>query len=112
MSFVKNDADCSTRPMLIFCSTSEESIVAEQERIRPYSKAIGQQHRMFKKEYDFTGYCLIIYDAPAQSDVKIIDSSIYSSLPNTSLGQDNSLGWGKSENLGRDSSLGWEKEKT
>ena len=31
---------------------------------------------MFKKEYDFTGYCLIIYDAPAQSDVKIIDSSI------------------------------------
>ena len=107
MSFVKNDADgCSTRPMLIFCSTSEESIVAEQERIRVRSKAIGQQQRMFKKEYDFTGYCLIIYDAPAQSDVKIIDSSIYSSLSNTSLGRDNSLQWEKSENLG------WEKEKT
>ena len=36
----------------------------------------------------------------------------YSSLPNTSLGRDNSLGWEKSENLGQDSSLGWEKEKT
>ena len=36
----------------------------------------------------------------------------YSSLPNTSLGQDNSLGWEKSENLGQHSSLGWEKEKT
>ena len=36
----------------------------------------------------------------------------YSSLPNTSLGQDNSLGRGKSENLGQDSSLGWKKEKT
>ena len=30
----------------------------------------------------------------------------YSSLPNTSLERDNSLGWETSENLGRSSSLG------
>ena len=38
--------------------------------------------------------------------------SRYTSLSNTSLGRDNSLGWEKSENRGLDSSLGWEKEKT
>ena len=36
----------------------------------------------------------------------------YSSLLNTSLERDNSIGWERSENLGQDSSLGWEKEKT
>ena len=42
----------------------------------------------------------------------LAQASAYSSLSNTGLGQDNSLGWEKSENLGRNSSLGWKEEKT
>ena len=38
--------------------------------------------------------------------------NLYSYLPNTSPGWDNSQGWEKVENQGLNSSQGWEEEKT